>query len=51
MTVSETRTKFLSVGKIPLERPRSRWEGIRSDRREMGWEGVDWSHLTNDRDQ
>jgi hypothetical protein len=39
-------------GKGPLPRPRHRWEGnIRSDLGEMEWEGVDWMHLSQDRDQ
>jgi hypothetical protein len=38
--------------KRPLGRPRRRWEdNIRTDLRERGWEGVDWIHLTEDRDQ
>jgi hypothetical protein len=33
-------------------RPRRRWEdNIRMDLREIGWEGVDWIHLAQDRDQ
>jgi len=40
------------IGKKPLRRPRHRWEGnIRMDLRETGWEGVDWMHLAQDRDQ
>jgi hypothetical protein len=36
----------------PLGRPRHRWEDdIKMDLREMGWEGVDWIHLDQDRDQ
>jgi hypothetical protein len=28
------------------------WEdNIRMDHREIGWEGVDWVHLAQDRDQ
>jgi hypothetical protein len=43
--------KFRS-GKIPLGRPRPRWEdSIRMDLREIGWEGVDWIHLAQDRDK
>jgi hypothetical protein len=39
-------------GKRPLGRCRHRWENnIRMDLREMGWEGVDWIHLAQDRDQ
>jgi hypothetical protein len=38
-------------GKRPLRRPRHRWEdNIRMDVREIGWEGVDWMHLTQGRD-
>jgi hypothetical protein len=38
--------------KILLGRPRCRWEhNIRMDLREIGWEGVDWIHLAQDRDQ
>jgi hypothetical protein len=39
-------------GKEQHGRPRCRWEGnIRLDLRETGWEGVDWIHLAQDRDQ
>jgi hypothetical protein len=39
-------------GKRPLRRPRHRWEDdIRMDLREVGWEGVDWMHMSQDRDQ
>jgi len=38
--------------KKPLGRPRSRWEdNIKMDLEEVGWEGVDWIHLAQDRDQ
>jgi hypothetical protein len=38
-------------GKRPLGRPRRRWEDvIRMDLREIGWEGVDWTRLAQDRD-
>jgi hypothetical protein len=38
-------------GKRPLGIPRRRWEdNIRMDRREIGWEDVDWMHLAQDRD-
>jgi hypothetical protein len=38
-------------GKKPLERPRRRWEnGIKIDLGEIGWEGVEWIHLVQDRD-
>jgi hypothetical protein len=39
-------------GKSPLGRPKSRWvDGIKMDLREMGWGGVDRTHLAQDRDQ
>jgi len=38
--------------KRPFGRPRRRWEdNIRMDRREIGWEVVDWMHLALDREQ
>jgi hypothetical protein len=38
-------------GRRPLERPRRRWEdGIKMDLREIGWVGVEWIHLAQDRD-
>jgi hypothetical protein len=39
-------------GKKPHGRPRHRWEdNIRMDLWEIGWEGVDWMYLAQDRDQ
>jgi hypothetical protein len=39
-------------GERPLRRPRHRWEdNIRMDLRELGWEGVYWMHLNQDREQ
>jgi hypothetical protein len=39
-------------GKRPLGRPGHRWEDyIRIELWEIGWEGVDWIHLDEDRDQ
>jgi len=38
-------------GKGPIGRPRCRWEDIRMDLRDTEWEGVDWTHLVQDRDQ
>jgi len=33
-------------GKIPLRRPKHRWEAsMRMDVREIEWEDVDWIHL------
>jgi hypothetical protein len=38
-------------GKRPVGRHRRRWEdNIRMDLREIGWEGVNWIHLAQDRD-
>jgi hypothetical protein len=38
--------------KRPLERPRLGWEdNDRMDLRVIDWEGVDWIHLAQDRDQ
>jgi hypothetical protein len=39
-------------GKRPLGRPRRRWEdGIRMDLSEIGFRGVDWIRLSQDRDR
>jgi hypothetical protein len=39
-------------GKKPFGRPKRRWEEhIRMDLREIGWEGVDWMHMAQDRGQ
>jgi hypothetical protein len=39
-------------GKRPLGRPRCRWVGnIKMDLREIGWDGVDWIDLAQDRDE
>jgi hypothetical protein len=39
-------------GKRPLGRPRRRWvDNIKRDIREIGWDGMDWIDLTQDRDQ
>jgi hypothetical protein len=39
-------------GKRPSGRPRRRWEdNIRVDLKEIGWKGVDWIQLAQDRDQ
>jgi hypothetical protein len=38
-------------GKIPLGRCRPRWEcNVRLDLRKVGWEGVNRTHLAEDRD-
>jgi hypothetical protein len=39
-------------GKRPLERPRRRWEDeIKMDHREIGWGGVEWIQVAQDRDR
>jgi hypothetical protein len=39
-------------GKRPLERPRCRRvDNIKLDLRQIGWDGVDWIDLAQDRDQ
>jgi hypothetical protein len=39
-------------GKRPLGRPRRRWvDNIKMDLREIGWDGVDWTYMAQDRDQ
>jgi hypothetical protein len=39
-------------GRRPLGRPRHRWVGnIKMDLREIGWDGMDWIDLAQDRDQ
>jgi hypothetical protein len=38
--------------KTPLRRPRRRWvDNIKIGLRELGWGGVDWIDLAEDRDQ
>jgi hypothetical protein len=39
-------------GKRPLGRPRRKWEdNIKMDLRVIGWGGMDWIDLAQDRDQ
>jgi hypothetical protein len=41
-----------SEGKRPLGRLRPRWVyNIKMDLREIGWDGIDWIELAQDRDQ
>jgi hypothetical protein len=41
-----------SEGKRPLGRPRCRWMGnIEIDFRKIGWDGMDWINLAENRDQ
>jgi hypothetical protein len=38
-------------GKFPLGRPRRRREdNVRTGLREIGWKGVDWIHLAQDKE-
>jgi hypothetical protein len=39
-----------SEGKRPLVRLRYRWEDVKTDLREIGRDGMDWIHLTQDGD-
>jgi hypothetical protein len=39
-------------GKRPLRRPRHRWKyNIKKDLQEVGWLGMDWIELAQDRDK
>jgi hypothetical protein len=39
-------------GKRPIGRPRRWWvDNIKMDLREIGWDGMDWIHLAQNRDQ
>jgi hypothetical protein len=39
-------------GKRPLGRPRRRWVDVsKMDFREIGWDGMDWIDLAQERDQ
>jgi hypothetical protein len=39
-------------GRRPLGRPRHRWEdNIKMDLREVGWGGMDWINMAQDRDR
>jgi hypothetical protein len=55
--MGETRNAYRILvgkpeGKIPLGRPRRRWvDNIKMDLREIGWDGMDWIDLTQNRDQ
>jgi hypothetical protein len=55
--MGETRNAYtILVGKPeanrPLGRPRRRWvDNIKLDLREIGWYGMDWVDLAQDKDQ
>jgi hypothetical protein len=56
-TNGEKRNAYLifvrkTEGKRPLGRPRCRWvDNIKIDLREIGWDGMDWSDLSQDSNQ
>jgi hypothetical protein len=53
----ETRNSYRILvgnpeGQRPLGRPRRRWvDNIKMDLREIGWDGMDWIDLAQDRDK
>jgi hypothetical protein len=55
--MGETRNAYRILvgkpqGKRPLGRPRRRWvDNIKMDLGEIGWNGMDWIELAQDRDQ
>jgi hypothetical protein len=55
--MGETRNAYRILvgkpeGKRPQGRPRCRWvDNIRMDLREIGWDGMDWLDLAQERDQ
>jgi hypothetical protein len=55
--MGETRNAYRILvekleGKRPLGRPRRRWvDNIKMDLIEIGWDGVDWIDLAQDRNQ
>jgi hypothetical protein len=50
--VTRNRYDVKPEGKRPLGRPRSRWvDNIKMDLIEIGWGGMDWIDLAQDRDQ
>jgi hypothetical protein len=47
-----TKKLKLQVWNRPLGRPRHRWvDNIKMDLREIGWDGVDWIDMAQDKDQ
>jgi hypothetical protein len=55
--MGETRNAYRILvgkpeGKRPIGRPRRRWvDNTELDLREIGWDGMDWIELAQDRDQ
>jgi maltoporin len=37
------------INRIPFERPMYSWEDIKRDLNEIGYKGVNWIHLAQDR--
>jgi hypothetical protein len=47
-----SRVSYWPEGKRPLGRPRCMWvDNNKMDLREIGWDGMDWIDLAQDRDQ
>ena len=40
-----------SVGKRQLQRPRRKWDDLKMDLQGVGWGGMDWNDLAQDRDR
>jgi hypothetical protein len=55
MTITNEKYRILvgkPEGKRQLGRPRHRWvDNIKMHLREIGWDGVDWIDMAQDRDQ
>jgi hypothetical protein len=48
----QMKAYIILVGKGPLGRPRRRWEdNIKIDLRQIGWGGMEWIELAQDRDR
>jgi hypothetical protein len=57
MSMGEKRNVYTILvgkpkGKRSLGRPRRRWvDSVKMDRKEIGWDVIDWIDLVHDRDQ
>ena len=38
-------------GKRPLGRPKRKWKDIKIDLQKVGWAGINWNYLAQDRDR